>query len=285
MKDFCIFACSDEFQLFNSLEFIKITQNLCLKLGITLSHIEYFHWYDDPDKSNHEMVFNPENVRNLQWVFSKKRLTSLILRAENENADELIYLNLESKIKDFEVDNYKYVFFHFPMKFIENWSQANLFSFSSDLLASLNQMGRLDYALITTMEAHLVSTFFTDIFTEDLSKEQEMDIAIWGEQFVHRKMKLRNLYWGNLLSASHLARVENKSELIELFALSSCLHSPINGDDLFFLFPSDDLAAHSASPIRSFLDTHDLLMKLSDDEIRFFKRQGKLGGERPQSDQ
>lgn len=267
MNDFCLFACSDEFQLSRGLEFIRIVQDLCQQLGLVLNKMDYTFADDELDNAQNEAVINSENLNHLDLILRKEMIDELLLWSDRIPSGESEYINLDAELRSKKFDNYKYVCIYFRMEFVENWAMAKLFSLASDSLNVLNHLGRLDYALITTMKAFLPQTYFRGIFTSGLSKEAALNLAMWKQTYVDRKKKLRGLYWGNLLSSSHLAQIGNKGEFLDILETSGCLYTPINGDDLFFMFPSSSSLIPSRDLIEAFLKKNDLLME-PDDKAR-----------------
>jgi hypothetical protein len=261
MNDFCLFACSDEFQLSNGLEFVRITQNLCQQLGFTLKYMDYAFAEDELDFSKTETVINSESMHQLDRILRERTVTELLLWSDNEASVKPPYVHLNSEFRDTETDNYKYACIYFSMKLLENWSMEKLFSSIRDLLTTLNSLGRLDYVLITTMKTFLPQTYFRGIFTPGLNQGDALNLAMWERKFVDRKKKLRGLYWGNLLNSGHLAQIISKKELLDILDSLGCLYTPINGDDLFFMFPSSELSTSSRDLVEALMKKYDLLME------------------------
>lgn len=278
MKNFCMFACSDEFQLQeNALEFVGIIQDLSRQLGIVLTHFDYALAEDENvNNMTHESPFDTDSTDQLKLVLGEQSVWALALWAGHDEPGKEPYFDLDSELVDTGlVNGYKYTYVHFPMDYIGNLTSITLFSFANSLLSSLNRLGKLDYALIMTMDAALPSTYFHGIFTSGLSDDEALNLATWERKFVERKIRLRGLYWGNLLSAEHLSRLADKGVFIDRLEALVGSHrlATINGDDLFFMLPSSDIATDPvAGSVEALLKEHDLLMQPDDEAKRVVGR-------------
>jgi hypothetical protein len=267
MNDFCLFACSDGFQLSDGLEFIRIIQDLCQQLGIVLNYMTHTFEDDELNIINTETLISTKNLHRLDKILSKRKIIQLLLWSNSIDPDGSEYRMLDAEFQDYGFDNYKYVCIYFQMGLIENWTIEKIFSFTSNLLNILNHLGKLDYAFITVMDDLFPQTYFREIFTSGLSKEEALNLAMWKRKFVDRKKRLRGLYWGNMLSPGHLAQIVNKREFLEILDTTGCLYTSINGDDLFFMFPSSGQPTPAEGKIETLLNKYNLLMH-PDDEAR-----------------
>jgi hypothetical protein len=138
------------------------------------------------------------------------------------------------------------------------------------MVSALNRIGQLDYALVTTMDPALPSSFFRSIFTSNLSDDEALDLATWKLKLNERKTKLRGLYWGNLLGPGHLAQLTDKRAFLSSLETLVGSHrlTTINGEALFFMLPSPDLTSDPvAASVETLLKENDLLMQ-PDDQAR-----------------
>ncbi len=267
MKDFCLFACSDQFQLpEKGLDYVGVIQNLCQQLGIVLTHFAYDLDRDVYGKRpTNEGRFDPDGVARLKQVITERSLYQLALWSDY---DEHPYFDLRSELNDSNrFGFYSYAYIQFPLHHEVNPISTDLFSFVSSLLSSLNRIGQMDYALVTMMDSALPATFFLNVFTTNLSDDEALNLATWKIKLEERKTKLRGLYWGNLLGPGHLSQLTDRQAfLARLEALiGSQRLTTINGDALFFMLPSPDMISDpAAASVESLLKEQDLLMQPDD---------------------
>lgn len=270
MKDFCLFACSDQFQLpEKGLEFVGVIQNLCRNLGIGLTHFDYALDQDENGgELSNEGSFDPDGIDRLKRALAEQPVFELALWSDY---DKHPYYDLQSElIGTGRFGGYNYVVVQFPMHHVGNLTSTALFYFVSGLVSALNRIGQLDYALATTMDSALPGSYFRGIFTSNLSDDEALDLATWKLKLDERKTKMRGLYWGNLLGPGHLAQLTDKRAFLsrlETLVGSQSL-TTINGDALFFMLPSLDVTSDPVSAsVESLLKEYDLLIQ-PDDQAR-----------------
>jgi hypothetical protein len=270
MKDFCLFACSNQFQLpEKGLEFVGMIQNLCRNLGIGLTHFDYALDQDENGGGlSNEGSFDPDGTDRLKRALAEQPVFELALWSDY---DKHPYYDLQSElIGTGRFGGYNYVVVQFPMLHVGNLPPPALFSFVSSLVSALNRIGQLDYALATTMDPALPGSFFRGIFTSNLSDDEALDLATWKLKLNERKIKLRGLYWGNLLGPGHLAQLIDKQAFLSSLETLVGSHrlTTINGETLFFMLPSPDLTSDPvAASVEALLRENDLLMQ-PDDQAR-----------------
>jgi len=279
MNDFCLFACSDQFQLpAKGLEWINAVQGLCRQLEIRLTNYAYDLDWEVSDADGAEERFDPSEIDPLKQILAENPVYQLSLWSQN---DEAATVNLRCEIFDeARFHGNRRAYLQFPMSQVEGRTPGALFAFAGNLLSMLDRIGALDYAMITRMKSSLPAMYFREAFTEDLSDEEALNQATWISQGKTHKTKLRGLYWGNFLGPGHLAQIADRSAFMK--RLSELIGNPsisqIRPDTLFFMLPT---AEGSADPVTasvaSFLKEHDLLMQ-PDDEARDILRRSITKG-------
>jgi hypothetical protein len=270
MKDLCLFACSDQFQLsFKALEYVELIQSLGRQFGVELTHLDYSVGEDENGNViSNDIYLDTDGAAKLKQISDSQSICELALSSDRvENP----YFELQSEwIETGGSDSYKFMYIQIPMKYVDNLPPADTFSLMVNSITSLNQIGRLDYALVTIMDAVIPSTYFRGIGTSDLSKNDVLDLTVWERRLNERKTKLRGVYWGNLLGPQHIIRLPDKQAFIARLEtlLGSDRLVSINGEALFFMLPSSEPSLNPVkASIEELLMEYDLLMQ-PDDEVR-----------------
>lgn len=280
MNDFCLFACSDQFQLpAKGPEWINAMQGLCRQLGIRLTNYAYDLDWEVSDADGAEGRFDPGEIDPLKQILAEKPVYQLLLWSQN---DETAPANFRCEMFDeARFQGNRHVYLQFPMSRVERMKRGERFAFASNLLSSLNQVGKLDYAMITIMGSSLPATYFREAFTEDLSDEEALNLATWISQSKTHKTKLRGLYWGNFLGPGHLAQLTDKSAFMKRLSgmIGNQQISQIRPDSLFFMLPSaEGISDPIAASVASLLKEQDLLMQ-PDDRAREILRRSITKGQ------
>lgn len=264
MRDFCLFACSDQFDLpEKGAQFLEVTLNLCQQLGVEITH--YFYTLDPkenlPNLSREgKLTLNGKNL--LIKALTEKPIKELVLWSDYPEHE---YYEFKTEIINTGPFNrYKYVYLELPMDYINRLETTFLFVLVNKLLYDWNQIGQLDYALVTEMDSSLPSTYFSNIFTDDLNKEQALDIATWITNLNERRKKIRGVYWGNLLGPGHLSQANDKMAFISHLEtlMKGSKITVIDNKSLFFMFSSPDISNDPiAKEVKSFLKNQNFLME------------------------
>jgi len=273
--NFCLLAYSDRFHLQKkALEYLGILQEISSQLEVPLTHMDYalIEDYDDGVGISNEANINPESINLLGKVLKDKQIFKLAVWSLEDEEDESSPDNIHAEVIEINPDTgYKYAFIHFPVKRIENLGPVALFSFASNLVSSLNRLGRLDYALVIIMKPGMPQTYFRDIFAPGLNEEEAANLAMWNRREGERKIRLRGLYRGNLLGRDHLLRLADQNAFkhsLEHLVGGDQMTS-INGDDLFFMLPfSNNQSGDKFDKIKELLIENDLLMQPNEKDIR-----------------
>lgn len=278
MNSYCLFACSDRIHVKNSIiDFVRVVQDFSRSIDSPLTHIDYSFAEDEDSNriSSNESYLNAETLGRLTMSLEKKRISELVLWSAHDNVGKSPYQGFYAEIRDAGPRyDFESITISFPMELIEGRSMTRVFSLTYQLLKSLNHLGKLDYALLTSIDSSLIATYFRGVFTPNLSEEQALDIAVWEQKFMERKRLLRGLYWGNLLSANHLMSIHNKRDFLDHLEDSvQGLHTTINGDDLFFMLPTTDTKSDPvAKSVETLLLEYNLLMHPGDDIKQVLRR-------------
>lgn len=278
MNNYCLFICSDQIRMNESTDtFIDVVNDFGQSVGLKLTHISATIKVDETetDITTSESLFSVDAANTLKNDVKTKLLSGLSIWSAQYDLEENYYLNLLAEMVDAGPSyNYKFVTISFPMELIEGMTINDIFSRTSKLLKSLNRLGKIDYALLTTMNSSLVQTYFRGIFTSELSDEEALDIAMWENKHGDRKNLLRGIFWGNLLAASHLRKIPDRDNFIErLSRLVDGLYTTISGDDLFFMLPTITMKSDpSAISVKTLLKEYDLIMEPDDDDYEIVSR-------------
>lgn len=269
MADFCLFVCSDQFQISNNgLEYVRFIQNLSQQLGIELTH--YAFASSEEENLYIEGYFDKNALYRLEKLIVGSRSFAISIWSD-KHIQEDSYYALNSQLTNMVMSgDYKYLFIQIPMDYVLNQISSTLFLFARDLLISLDQIAVIDYALCTQMNSAVAGLFFNGAFTDEISDEEAMDLAIWNSRLDERNTKLRGLYLGNLLGPGHLSQISNQQEFIARLdtLIGNQSIAIINNHSLFFMLPSPNLASDSvAISVHSLLESYNLLME-PDDQAR-----------------
>jgi hypothetical protein len=217
--------------------------------------------------------FDPDGISPLKQILAEQPVYQLSLFSQD---DEHSSGNLRCEIFDEErFRGNRYAYIQFPLSRVEGLTGSALFAFVSSLLSALDQIGSLDYAMITIMESSLPATYFREAFSEDLSDEEALNLATWISQSKSCKTKLRGLYWGNLLGPGHLSQIADRSTFMNRLAalVGSQRMTHIRRDMLFFILPSSDVTSDPiVSSVAALLNEHHLLMQPDDRAREIFRR-------------
>ncbi len=267
MKDFCLFVCSDNFELRSkALSFIIEIRYISEQLGISLTHLGYsFKATESSDNFYHEGPFNLENVEKLKLALEHNLISEINLQAVSEIENG--YLNSELIVSEIYND-YKYLYIQFPLSRIVDMPLPTLFLFTSGMLSSLTStLGQPDYAFFTMMDSKIPPAYFRGIMSPGVSYEEALNLIMWERKLSERKSKLRGLYWGNLLGKSHLLGFSISEFKGRLELLIGRDYVTMIDENLFFLLPSVDMASNNVSEsVKVLLTEYGLLMEANDED-------------------
>src|SRR5258708_30488002 len=96
MKNFCLFACSDQFQFpEKGLEFVSVIHNLCQQLGVELTHFDYLLEEENGRELLNEGRFNSDGIDRLNRVLVEKPIFSIGLWSDSVKHP---YYDLQSEL-------------------------------------------------------------------------------------------------------------------------------------------------------------------------------------------
>lgn len=273
--DFYLLAYSDQFQLQKmAVEYLTVMQELCSQLEVKLTHMDYSSVVDDDDNdddddSSNEIIFDTDGTDLLRNVLKDKQISYLTAWSLEDEKNDAFPYDIHSGIFGSNPVSAGKLYIQFPIKRVENLGAAALFSFVNKLIASLNRLGRLDYALVTTMKPHMPQAFFMDVIDNLIDEEQNANIVMWNRRRSERKSRLRGIYWGNLLGRDHFLRLADvnffKRSLEKVVGGDHM--ATINGDDLFFMLSSSDLSSGAQfDEVRELLIENNLLMQPDEED-------------------
>ena len=293
--DFCLLAYSEQFHLQTKvLEYLGILKEISTQLGVPFTHMDYaliedfddgkgvsnedalIEDYDDDVGISNETNINPESINLLEKKLKDKHIFELAVWSLEDEKNENSPDNIHAEVLEINPNaGYKYAYIHFPIKRIESLGPEALFTFVSNLVSSLNNLGRLDYALVAIMKPDMPQTYFRDIFAPGLNEDEAANLAMWNRREGERKIRLRGLYWGNLLGCNHLLRLADQNafkQSVENLVGRDQI-TTINGDDLFFMQPfSNHQSGVKFDKIKELLIENDLLMQPNEEDIREARR-------------
>lgn len=247
------------------MSFFELIKSLSSRLGFTLTNLSFSNDNADSDQNIKEVELTPSATDKLKLILEHNSIIDLSVWSADEARDKKTNLNLYGKItSDTLYGDYNYAYIQFPFESIEQISHESIFPFVKHLIVSLNDIFRLDYALVTRMDdGKLPSMYFHGIYNPALTQDEIINLATWQRQNSERKTHLRGLYWGNLMGKGHLSRLANKESFIAKlkFLLGENSVATVSTNMLFFLLPDRKTAADGLRErITELLEENNLLM-------------------------
>ena len=259
----CIVAYSDSFRLNqNALGFASVVQQLSWRLGVDITDFAY-HTLENLEDRGDQFSYGPENLNRLKQFITQESI--LDLKIWSDHGSHAPAWDIYAEIVDAkDIYGIRYAYIQFPQDLISHLSEQSQFKFAQGLFASLNRLGGLDCAFVTTMGfVDMPWLYFRGILIPDVSHDLKLNLALWQRQLADCKKKLRGIFWINFLGASHLSSLsESESFIHSLTDLIGIENFATIGENSFlFRVPSVRSGPNSlAISVQNLLIEHNLLM-------------------------
>ena len=269
MEQICLVAYSDSFQLrARLLDYVELVQEITRKLEVPLTDYTY-HTEENLEGDAELHRFDAESLGRLSEGAARESIRDLIFWSDPGPEQHTSYWDFYAEMVDASlVYGCKYVYVQFPAERIMHLDSAAKLTFMGKVLSSVARLGQLEYALVTVMNyERLPWLYFRGLAVPGLSSDEMSNLFMWRRQIAERKMRLRGVYWGNLLSEAHLSRLAERERFIARLSdlVGAQGLATINRGGLFFMLPSPSMISNPIKvQLEALLRQHDLLMQPND---------------------
>jgi hypothetical protein len=244
---------------------VEVAENIAAVLGMSFTHMTCVHVLGkkSPLKSEHDYEWNGRTRERLSAVLDMRNPESLTFTAMRPDLEyPTLWIDMHAD------DPYQLLYIEWRVGNIATSPRlpAHLGVFL-ELLSAADPLTDVLYALVSRMSvAALPGMYFAaDADVPNMTQEEDRNSLTWYAQREDFWRKVRGVYWGNLLSAAHLAALGGAAQFALDIAsiVGEDLVVRLGEDRIFFMMPDMD---ESRIEVERLFANADLLMIASDED-------------------
>lgn len=257
-------------------DFAAVAEQLQRQLSLRYTHFDCMYWEDEnTDLVVKSLKYVKQNKRRIRNLLAKNNIYGLDYTAATDaldlTRDAVFTLGFSCPDPRPGVSKpyYQCSLQVTPEALTCAVQQEGTLTFFLTLIRKVEELMNVRYGLIQPMEtAKRGGLYFANIFSEHLSQAERQNLHLWVRSQQQYRQKIRDVYWGNLLTDNHLGihrevvlnEINNVVEPGTVIEVSKGKHFFTLPIDILALPLNSDLFEQSRLKIRQVLTRYDLLM-------------------------